>query len=138
MFKGLKSLLTGLVAGTALGILFSPDKGKKIRKDIKSEIDKGGLGLNTIKDTISKMGQDIGEVGKDIYEDISETEGYQEAEKEVKKHVKKASAKAKKKVTKAKKQVKKAIKKNIPAKTRKKAKSVLDKVKSQIIDGMED
>jgi gas vesicle protein len=134
MFKGLKSLLTGIVAGTALGVLFSPEKGKKIRNKIKKEIDNGGLGLKTIKDTLGKMGEDIGETSKDVYEDVSETEAYQNAEKTVKEQ----GGKAKKKLD-------KAIKKKVSSKTRKKAKkaikktkSVLEKVKNQILEGSED
>ena len=47
MFRLIKSLLAGLVAGTALGVLFSPDKGAKIRKDLKKELD--GFLNNKIK-----------------------------------------------------------------------------------------
>ena len=37
MFKGLKALLAGILAGTALGVLFAPKKGDEIRKNIKKE-----------------------------------------------------------------------------------------------------
>lgn len=59
-----KSLIAGLLAGTALGILFSPDKGDKIRKDIKKEVDKGGTGLSTIFGVYKKMGKEIGETAQ--------------------------------------------------------------------------
>ena len=52
MFKGLKSLLAGLLGGAALGILFAPKKGEELRKDIKNEVDSGGSGMNTVKNTV--------------------------------------------------------------------------------------
>ncbi len=112
MFRLIKSLLAGLVAGTALGVLFSPDKGSKIRKDLKKELDEGGLGLETIKKTLAGLG-----------EEISETDAYQDAEEEVKKKVKKATTKAKRKVV-------KTVKSKTTAAQRKKAKAVVSKAKS--------
>ncbi|MEK7673484.1 MAG: YtxH domain-containing protein [Patescibacteria group bacterium] len=61
MLKGLKSLIAGIVAGTALGVLFSPKKGTDIRKNLKKEVKGGGIGLTTIKDTLVDMGKDIGD-----------------------------------------------------------------------------
>ena len=99
MFRLIKSLLAGLVAGTALGVLFSPDKGAKIRKDLKKELDDGGFGLETIKKTLAGLG-----------DEISETETYQDAEKKVKKKVTKAKKRVKKATTKAKRKVVLSIK----------------------------
>lgn len=114
MFKGLKSLLVGTLAGIGLGVLFSPKKGTDFRKNLKSEVDKGGTGLSTIKDTFVKMGKDIGGTCKDCYNELSETEEFKKGKKELKKYAGKA------------------YKKNIPAKTRRKAKSIVSKIKKKL------
>ncbi len=72
MFKSLKGLLAGLIAGTAVGMLFSPKKGSEIRKDFQKEFKGGGVGLNTAKHTLTHMGKDIGETCKEGYESIPE------------------------------------------------------------------
>lgn len=105
MLKGLKSLITGIIAGTAIGVLFSPKEGKEVRKNLKKEIESGGTGLSTVKDTLSGMGKDIGDSSKKTLDKISKSDEYQEAKekakttygkakKEVKKVVKKATKKA--------------------------------------------
>lgn len=88
MFKGLKSLLAGLIAGTALGILFAPKKGETIRKEFKKEIKEGGIGLNTVKNTLVGMGEDIGGT-------IKNTETFQKGEKSLGNYLKKAKKGAK-------------------------------------------
>jgi gas vesicle protein len=107
MLKGLKSLLTGIIAGTAIGVLFSPQGGKEIRKNIKKEIDQGGSGIDTVKSTLTKMGKDLSETSKKAYEKVNESEDFQ----------------------KAKSTVKKAIKENIPEEQRKKVKKTYQKAK---------
>jgi len=111
MFKGFKSLVAGLLAGTALGVLFSPNKGEDIRNKIKEEIDSGGNGLNAVKDTLTAMGKDIGETASDAYEDFEK------------------NPKVKKKKAKAKKYVKKTIDEHVSKDTQKKAKSAYSKAK---------
>jgi gas vesicle protein len=91
MFKTLKGIVAGLIAGTAVGLLFSPKKGSDIRKDFKKEIKEGGVGLNTAKDTLTHMGKDIGDTCKEGYENIPE-----DKKKEAAKVIKKAEGKAKK------------------------------------------
>lgn len=61
MFRALKALLAGILAGTALGVLFSPKKGDEIRKDFKKELGRGGTGLKTVKETLKGMGHEMGE-----------------------------------------------------------------------------
>lgn len=103
MFKGLKGLLAGIVAGTALGILFSPKKGEEIRKGLKKEIKDGGTGLNTLKATVSEMGQDISETAKDTYSEVKKSPQYKKGRLQAKKAhkaVKKVVAKAKSKIPK--------------------------------------
>lgn len=135
MLKGLKALLAGIVAGTALGVLFSPGKGDEIRKNIKKEIDEGGTGFNSIGSTLKHMGKDMSTTAREAYQDLSETEMYQEAQRKgkdlydenlsaaQKRKVKKTIKDAKKSVNKAKKTVKKATSK---------AKKTVDKAKKEV------
>lgn len=118
MFKGLKALLAGLLAGTALGILFSPKKGKEIRKDLKTEVDKGGTGLKTVTDTIVEMGKEIKGTCTECYDEIRGSEEYKEGKEKLSLYAKKA-----------KKEVGKVYKKNVPAKTRKKIEKTVTKAK---------
>ncbi len=66
MFRGLKSLLAGVIAGTAIGLLFAPKKGQETRKKLKSEFNKGGLGLDTLKETAHQMGRDMSKTYGDV------------------------------------------------------------------------
>ncbi len=121
MLKGLKSLLAGLLAGTAIGVLFSPEKGSKIRKDLKSEFDKGGTGIKTLKSTMQEMGKDIGDTCKDTYDDVSQSEEFKAGKAKVKEYSRKA-----------KKEAEKFVKKNVPAKTRKKVTKTVKKAKDTV------
>ena len=60
-------LFFGIIAGTLLGILFAPKKGKELRKELKQEVDKGGLGTETLKKNFAEMGQDIAGTAEEIY-----------------------------------------------------------------------
>lgn len=118
MFKGLKSLFAGLLAGTALGILFSPKKGKDIRKDLKSEVDEGGTGLKTVSNTLVEMGKEIKGTCTECYDEIRGSEEYKEGKEKLSLYAKKA-----------KKEVKKVYKDKVPAKTRKKIEKTVTKAK---------
>lgn len=118
MFKGLKSLIAGIAAGTALGVLFSPKKGKDIRDGIKKEIHKGGSGLSEIKETLVGMGKDLHETCKDCCEDVCESKDFKEGKKKVVGYAKQA-----------KKEAEKVYKKNLTATTRKKIKKGVKKAK---------
>ena len=60
--------LVGLVMGTAVGMLFAPRKGKDLRNEIKKDRQKGKLGIAPLTNDIKDLGQELGEVAKDIYE----------------------------------------------------------------------
>lgn len=102
MFKGLKSLLAGLVAGASLGLLFSPKKGAELRKSIKDEVDAGGSGLKSVTEAATNFAKDIKGSVEEAYDKVPE---------EHKKKAKKAVSKAKKTVKKEVKKVQKSLKK---------------------------
>lgn len=110
MFKGLKSLFTGIVAGTALGILFSPKKGEEIRKNFKNELKKGGSGLKTLKDTVTEMGEELEETAVEAYKNVTKSPAYKKGKAKAKKTVKKVVAEGKKVVAEGKKALEKGEK----------------------------
>lgn len=68
MKKGKISLLLGLLGGTALGILFAPQKGQELRKNIRKERERGGSGIETVKKGFEKMGREIQEECSEMYQ----------------------------------------------------------------------
>ncbi|MFH1284140.1 MAG: YtxH domain-containing protein [Candidatus Peregrinibacteria bacterium] len=98
MFKGLKSLLAGLVGGAALGILFAPKKGEELRKDLKKEVDSGGTGLDTVRSTVVGMGKEIGESCKTCSGKVASSKEYKEGRKKVEKVISKARKTLKKRM----------------------------------------
>lgn len=120
MGKHRSGLFLGIIAGTALGILFAPKKGKELRESIKKEREEGGYGFESIKDGFVDMGKEVITTAKTAYESdtVQEQIGKaknvagemaEEGKKRAKKTVKKATTKAKKRVkTTAKRAAKKA------------------------------
>lgn len=105
-------LLFGLLAGTALGILFAPKKGRTLREKIRKELDEGGYGINAVKEGFVGMGKEVVDTAKEAYEseDVQEQieiarekaeELAEEGKKRVKQVAKKAGRKAKTEVKKA-------------------------------------
>lgn len=122
MGKRGSGLFLGLLAGTALGVLFAPKKGKELRESIKKERNAGGTGAESIKKGFKSMGKEIASSAKTAYESDEVQEQIGKAKTVARKTAKKAQArleeeteevvkKAKKKATKAKKRVAKAAKK---------------------------
>lgn len=68
MGKHRSGLLLGMIAGTALGILFAPKKGKTLRESIKKERNQGGYGLEAVKDGFVDMGKEVINTAKEAYE----------------------------------------------------------------------
>ena len=52
-------LIFGVIMGTLLGVLFAPRKGKDLRKELKQEVSKGGIGAETLKKNFVEMGHDM-------------------------------------------------------------------------------
>jgi gas vesicle protein len=94
------SLILGLLAGTALGILFAPKTGKTLRKQIKEERDSGGYGISAIKEGFVGMGKEVVDTAKEAYEseDVQEQiamarEKAEEMAEEGKEHVRRVAKK---------------------------------------------
>ena len=61
-------LLTGLAAGAVLGLLFAPEKGEETRKKVReAAID----GMDNLKDTVSDLGDKVGERTAGVRESLS-------------------------------------------------------------------
>lgn len=69
-----KGILFGLLSGALLGVLFAPDRGKKLREKFKQERNKGGSGLNTLKGSFIDLGNDIWETIEDLSEDVKKSQ----------------------------------------------------------------
>lgn len=126
MGKRRGGFLFGILAGTALGILFAPKKGKRLREQIMKEREEGGHGLDAVKDGFVDMGREVVGSAKEFYgsEDVQEgmetartmaTEAAEEGKKRVKKYTRRAKsavkAEADEMAQKAKKTVRRAARK---------------------------
>ncbi len=60
-------LLFGVIVGTLLGVLFAPRKGKELRKQLKNEVAKGGVGTETLKKNFVEMGEDMASTAGEVY-----------------------------------------------------------------------
>ena len=60
-------LLFGVIVGTLLGILFAPRKGKELRNQLKNEVSKGGMGVETFKKNFKEMGHDVASTAEEVY-----------------------------------------------------------------------
>jgi gas vesicle protein len=106
MGKNRSGLLLGMIAGTALGILFAPKKGKTLRESIKKERIQGGYGLGAVKDGFIDMGKEVVSTAQEAYESdpvqeqlgkarVAAEEMAEEGKKRATKVAKKAGRKAK-------------------------------------------
>jgi gas vesicle protein len=102
MGKHRSGLILGLIAGTALGILFAPKKGKELREEIKQEREEGGHGLESVKDGFVDMGKEVVATARTAYEsdEVQEKigemrESAEELAEEGKKRVRKVAKKVK-------------------------------------------
>lgn len=61
--------LFGAILGALFGLAFAPKKGSELRKEVKSEIDKGGYGEKTLKKIAKHIGEDLVVTSKEVYND---------------------------------------------------------------------
>lgn len=95
-------LFFGVIVGTLLGILFAPRKGKELRKQLKDEVKKGGVGAETLKKNFMEMGHDMAETAEEVYH-MPEV---QDQVEKGKKHVGKFMREAETHINKAERQIK--------------------------------
>lgn len=61
--------LFGALVGALFGLAFAPKKGSDLRKELKTEIAKGGNGEATLKKNAAVMGEDIKTTATEVYQD---------------------------------------------------------------------
>ncbi len=81
-------LFFGVIVGTLLGVLFAPKKGTELRKDLKSEVKKGGVGTETLKKSFMQMGKDIAGTAEELYQQPEVQKHVNKGKKEVKNFLK--------------------------------------------------
>lgn len=89
-------LIVGAIIGTVAGVLFAPRSGKNLRKRIKEDLDKGGSGLNPLKEDAKIVGKDIAETFNEVKESASVKKAVNEGKKKVNKAIKDAEKSVKK------------------------------------------
>lgn len=86
-------LFFGVIVGTLLGILFAPRKGKELRKQLKDEVKKGGVGTETLKKNFVEMGHDIADTAEEVYSMPEVQDQVNKGKKHVDKFVQQAEGK---------------------------------------------
>ncbi len=89
--KGGLSLLFGAIIGGLAALFFAPVKGTEMRKKIKNEVDKGGIGLHTMSTELKDMYGDM----KKSFERWLKTEDVTDVIKKGKKAIDQAKTKGK-------------------------------------------
>jgi len=62
-------LVLGAILGALFGLAFAPKKGSELRKELQTEIGKGGHGEKTARKVAKEMGTDIAATAKEVYHD---------------------------------------------------------------------
>lgn len=89
MSKGTKiGWMLGLLSGTALGVLFAPNRGKELRERIKADIKKGNYGYQPLVEDFKKMGGEVADTAKDVYSSDHVQKAIKKGKKTVQKRVK--------------------------------------------------
>lgn len=55
----IKSFITGIIAGAALGLFFTQQSGEELRKEIKKSRREGGIGISVLGRAIVALGKNI-------------------------------------------------------------------------------
>ena len=63
---GKVGLLLGVVTGAVTGLLFAPEKGKELRKNIAKERQAGGLGHKAIAHNMAEMADEVSDLVKEV------------------------------------------------------------------------
>lgn len=67
MSKGGKfGLLLGMATGAITGLLFAPQKGEELRKNIAKERSKGGIGHKAVAKNMSSMADEVSDLVKEV------------------------------------------------------------------------
>ena len=80
-------LLFGVIVGTLLGILFAPRKGKELRNQLKNEVSRGGMGVETFKKNFKEMGHDVASTAEEVYTRPDVQKAFRDGKKQVGKMV---------------------------------------------------
>lgn len=59
----------GALLGAVFGLAFAPKKGSDLRKELKTELDKGGHGEKTLRKNAVIIGEDISSTAQEVYQD---------------------------------------------------------------------
>jgi gas vesicle protein len=86
-------LLLGAILGALFGLAFAPKKGSELRKEIKSELEKGGHGEKTAQKAARAIGQDVADTAKEVYNDPAVQKHLEKGKKEAHKMVNQAKDK---------------------------------------------
>lgn len=74
--------LFGAVLGALLGLAFAPKKGSELRKELKTEIKKGGYGEETFAKNARLIGDDVAATAQEVIEDPTVQEHIEKVKKE--------------------------------------------------------
>jgi gas vesicle protein len=64
--SGKFGLLLGMATGAITGLLFAPQKGKELRKNIATERSKGGIGHKAVAKNMSSMADEVSDLVKEV------------------------------------------------------------------------
>lgn len=73
----------GALVGALFGLAFAPKKGSDLRKELQTEIEKGGRGEKTLQKNATIMGEDISTTAQEVYQAPVVQEQIKKGKKEV-------------------------------------------------------
>lgn len=91
MAKG--KFIFGAMMGALLGLAFAPKKGSELRKELQSELAKGGHGEKVLKKNAAIIGEDITETAQEVYHNPEVQKQIAKGKKEAEKLVTQAQKK---------------------------------------------
>ena len=91
MAKG--KFIFGAMMGALLGLAFAPKKGSELRKELQSDLAKGGHGEAVLKKNAAIIGEDITETAQEVYHNPEVQKQIAKGKKEAEKLVTQAQKK---------------------------------------------